>query len=168
MIFLANRANLDRRTLLTRLHSRLHTQVHAEDTPVEQVRYHTSAGDKVGVRATIAAPTFLGEPYPVEAAELQVSFDFPPEYDYDFYAMQWVESEREFMVGWHQDETHVALGECHLQLDHRGETRQRAPAAFIDAHPLNVFDQRIEDLVAVLDAVRWDDGRPHLPDRAVR
>jgi hypothetical protein len=168
MIFLANRANLDRRTLLTRLHTRLRTQVPAEDTPVEQVWYHTATGDKAGVRATITAPALLGTPHPVDEAELQISFDFPPEYDYDFYTIQWVEAEREFMVGWHQDETHIDLGECHLQLDYRGETRQRAQAAFLDVHPLNVFDQRVDDLVAILSSVTWEDEYPHIPDRAVR
>lgn len=168
MIFLANRANLDRRTLLTRLHTRLQTQVPSEDTPVEQVRYHSSAGAKVGVRAKITASGFLGTSYPVEEVELQISFDFPPEYDYDFYTIQWVEAERELMIGWHQDETHVDLGECHLQLDHRGETRQRASATFLDVHPLNVFDQRVDDLVAILRAVTWDDDHPHIPERVVR
>lgn len=141
MIFLANRADLDTRILLTRPHSRLQTQVSAGDSPIEQVWYQTSSGNKVGVRATITAPAFVGGSYPVDEAELQVSFDFPTNYAYDFYTIQWVESERDFMIGWHQDETHMDFGECHFQLDYRGETVQREEAAFLDSHPLNVFDQ---------------------------
>lgn len=168
MIFLANRANLDTRTLLTRLHNRLQSQVAVEDSPIEQVWYHTSTGNKVGVRATITAPAFVGGSYPVAAAELQVSFDFPTNYGYDFYKIQWVESERDLMLGWHQDETHMDLGECHFQLDYLGETVQREEATFLDSHPLNVFDQRTDALVDVLGEVRWDDDRPRVPKQAVR
>lgn len=168
MIFLANRANLDKRTLLTRLHNQLQTRVPTEDSPVEQVRYHTSTGNKVGVRATINPTGFLGTSYAIDEAELHVSFDFPPNRQYDFYEIQWVEPERDLMVGWHQDETHVDLGECHLQLDYRGETVQRAEAAFLDVHPLNVFDQRTDDLVDVLGAITWENDLPRVPKRVVR
>lgn len=167
MIFLANRANLDKRTLLSRIHNRLQTQVPKEDSPVEQVWYHTSTGNKVGVRATVTPDEFLGTSHPADEAELQVSFDFPQTYSYDFYQIQWVESDRDLMVGWHQDETHMDLGECHIQLDYQGETLQREEAAFLDAHPLNVFDRRIDDLVEVLDALTWEDGVPHLPNDAI-
>lgn len=168
MIFLANRANLDKRHLLTRLHNRLQTQASTEDAPIEQVRYHTSTGNKVGVRATLDAPAFLGTSYPVKEAELHVSFDVPPNRPYDFYNIQWVEAEREFMFGWHQDETHVDLGECHLQLDYHGETVQREAAAFLDTHPMNVFDRRITDLVELVAAVSWETERPRVPNQAVR
>lgn len=168
MIFLANRANLDKRQVLTRLHNWLQTQATTEDTPVERVWYHTSAGNKVGVRATLNAPRFLGTTYPVEEVELHVSFDFPPNRPYDFYTIQWVEAEREFMLGWHQDETHLDLGECHLQLDYQGETVQRDAATFLDVHPLNVFDQRIDHLVELVDAVSWEPDRPRVPNHVVR
>lgn len=168
MIFLANRANLDRRTLLTRLHNRLQTQVTPDDSPVEHVRYHTSAGNKVGVRATIDAPAFLGTRYPVDTAELHASFDFPPNRTYDFYRIQWVDPARELMVGWHQDETHMDLGECHFQIDYRGETIQRDAAGFLDTHPLNVFEQRTDDLVEALESLTWENGRPEVPERAVQ
>lgn len=168
MVFLANRANLDKRHLLTRIHTWLQTQATTDEAAVEQVWYHTSAGNKVGVRATLDAPAFLGGEYPVAAADLHVSFDFPPNRAYDFYTIQWVESDREFMLGWHQDETHMDLGECHLQLDYQGKTVQREPATFLDVHPLNVFDQRIDHLVSMLPAVSWESDRPRVPDEAIR
>ena len=165
MIVLANRANLDKRTLLTRLHNRLQTQASTGDSSVEQVWYHTSAGNKIGVRATIAAPTFLDSEHPVDEAELHVSFAFPSNYSYDFYKIQWVESERDLMIGWHQDETHHDLGECHFQIDYCGNTVQRDESTFLDSHPLNVFEQRTEDLVTVLDELRWENDRPSAPIR---
>lgn len=168
MIFLAKRANLDTRTLLSRIHDRLQTRVPKEDSPVKQVRYHTSTGNKVGVRATIAPSDLLRSSYPVDEAELQVSFDFPRTHSYEFYRIQWVESDRDLMIGWHQDETHVDLGECHFQIDHRGETVQREGAEFLDVHPLNAFERRLDDIVNVLDALTWESDVPHVPQRAIR
>lgn len=168
MIFLANRANLDTRTLLTRIHNRLQTQVPKEDSPVKQVWYQTSTGNKVGVRATVSPTEYLRKSHPVDEAELQISFDFPQAHSYDFYVIQWVESDRNLMVGWHQDETHMDLGECHFQIDYQGETVQREEAEFLDVHPLNVLDRRLGDLVEVLDALTWEDGIPRLPNEAIR
>ena len=68
------------------------------------------------------------------------------------------------MLGWHQDETHMELGECHLQLDYQGETEQRDAASFLDTHPLNVFEQRMNQLVDVLASLTWDDGSPTIPN----
>jgi hypothetical protein len=168
MIFLANRSNLDRRTLLTRIRNRFQTQIPDENSPVEQVWYRTSTGNKVGVRATMDPDAFLRAAHPADEAELQISFDFPQTHSYDFYVIQWVEPDRDLMVGWHQDETHPDLGECHVQIDHRGETVQRASAEFLDVHPLNVLDRRLDDLVAVLDALTWEDDAPSLPTEAIR
>lgn len=167
MIFLANRTNLDRRTLLTRLHNRLQTQTSTAESPVKQVWYHTSAGNKVAVRATIVASQFLDHEYPVDDADLHVSFAFPSEYSYDFYKIQWIESERDLMLGWHQDETHIDLGNCHFQIDYEGGTVQRTGSAFLDSHPLNVFEQRMADLVTVLDELRWNSDHPSVPDQIV-
>lgn len=164
MIFLANRANLNRRTLLRRIHTHFQTRVRGSG-PVERARYRTSKGNKTGVRATIDAAAFLGEPYPVDEAEIQVTFDFPPDREYDCYAIQWVESDRDLMVGWHQDETHPDLGECHFQIDWHGETVQRTEARFLDSHPLNVFDVRTDQFVDVLLAATWEDG-PAVPESA--
>ena len=72
------------------------------------------------------------------------------------------------MIGWHQDETHVDLGECHFQIDHRGETVQREGAEFLDVHPLNAFERRLDDIVNVLDALTWESDVPHVPQRAIR
>jgi hypothetical protein len=111
---------------------------------------------------------FLKQTYPVERVELQISFDFPEAHSYDFYAIQWVESDRDLMIGWHQDETHTDLGECHFQIDYQNEIVQRSEAEFLDMHPLNVLDRRLDDFGAILDALRWEDGVPSLPDDAIR
>ncbi|MDB2265977.1 hypothetical protein PM025_18085 [Halorubrum ezzemoulense] len=163
MIVLANRVTLDKRTLLTQIHTQLQTQA-GTDAPVEQVRYYPSKANKLEVRATIHPDRSLDASYPVTTVQLHVSFDFPTEFAYDFYRIQWVDSDRELMLGWHQDETHMGLGECHFQLDYRGDTIHRAEAAFLDRHPRNVFDHRIAQLVDVVDGLTWIDGRPAIPD----
>lgn len=168
MIFLANRTNLEKRTILTRIHNRLQTQVPDEESPVTQVWYQTSKANKIGVRATLTPEEFLQTSYPVAEAELQASFDFPQADSYDFYRIQWVESDRELMLGWHQDETHTDLGKCHFQIDYQGETVQRETATFLDSHPLNVFDQRIDALVDVLTALTWDNTVPEVSQQVIR
>jgi hypothetical protein len=92
-----------------------------------------------------------------------VSFDSPTEFAYDFYRIQWVDSDRELILGWHQDDTHMNLGECHFQLDYRGDTIHRTEAAFLDRHQRNVFDHRIAQLVDVVDGLTWTNGRPAVP-----
>lgn len=156
MLFLANRTNLDKRTLLTRIHDRFQTQVSKESSPITQVRYQTSPGNKVGVEATVKTSSFLPGTYPVAQAAIQISFDFPKSHSYDFYEIQWIDAERDLLLGWHQDEMHVDLGKCHFQIDYQGETVQRTSAEFLDRHPLNVVEQRLADLVTVHDALRWE------------
>ena len=78
------------------------------------------------VRASINAPAFVGGSYPVNDAEIHVYFDFPSGDKHDRYRIQWVESERNLMVGRHQDETHPELGECYLQVNYEGETVHRS------------------------------------------
>lgn len=168
MIFLANRANLDKRTLLTSIHDHLGTQVTKADAPVDQVWYHTSSGNKIGVRAAMDASGFLGATYPVETVELQVSFDFPLNRNYDCYEIQWVDRDRDLMLGWHQDETHMDLGVCHFQVDYRGDAVQRDAATFLDSHPLNVYEQRLHHLVEILDSVTWENELPIVPTQAVQ
>ncbi|TKX48522.1 hypothetical protein EXE41_01195 [Halorubrum sp. SD690R] len=50
-----------------------------------------------------------------------------------------------------------------LQLAYRGDTFHQAAAALLDQHPWNVFDHRIAQLVDVVDALTWSDGRPAVP-----
>lgn len=168
MVFLVNRENLDRRTLHRRIHDSLASRTEKSDSPVESVRYHPSKADLHEVRAKVDAPSFVGDSYPVEEAEIHIYFDFPRSLDFDRYRIQWVEPDREVMFGWHQDETHTELSRCHFQVDFEGETVQRTEAEYLDAHPLNVFDERVNALPDILDAVSWSEGVPQVPESSVR
>jgi len=162
MVFLVNRANLDRRTLYRRIHDSLASRTNKPDSPVESVRYYPSRANMEEVRARIDAPKFVGDAYPVEDAEIHVYFDFPRG-STDRYRTQWVETERELMVGWHQDETHPELGECHFQTDFEGETVYRKEAEHLDDHPMNIFDERVNAFPDILSSLSWESGTPEVP-----
>lgn len=167
MIFLANRANLDRRTLYRRIHDILASRSKDAESPVESVWYHRSKADPEEIHASINAVGLVGEAYPVKKAELQVYFDFPRSSDFDCYRIQWVEPERDFMIGWHQDETHPELGNCHLQVDFEGNPTQRTAAQQLDKHPLNVFDERLQALPKILRETSWEGDSPEVDESSM-
>jgi hypothetical protein len=71
-----------------------------------------------------------------------------------------VEPERSFLVGWHQDDTHDEFREVHIQVNDGETTVAHEPAHFIDSHPLDVFERRLEQLGEAVAAVEWRDERP--------
>jgi len=115
MIFLANRDNLYQIQTHREIHDFLASRVDKPENPVLKIEYYPSMSDTEEVRAEIDAPMFVGEKsYDAERAELQVCFEIHSSLSSDHYRIQWVESERELMVGWHQDKTYPRLGKCHL------------------------------------------------------
>jgi hypothetical protein len=158
-VFLANRGNLTRATLYQAIRQRL-----GKEPGCEAVRLVPSRARPRSVRTNVTPEVFLGSAYPTDTATLDITVSYPRTVDYEYYGFEWSEAERQFGVGWHQDETHPALGECHLQLDHGGETIERRKASFLDDHPLNVLETRFEQLRSILPAIEWSTGTPRLPD----
>jgi hypothetical protein len=115
MIFLAGRDRHTQRTLLRSIHDRL-----SKHPGVEQVRYRPSRRRPRYVVADIDSPVFLGAPHEAETARLELRFWYPEGVEYEYYRLNWVEPDRELMVGFHQDGDHSDLGPCHLQV-----TRER-------------------------------------------
>jgi len=168
MIFLTNRDNLDQIQTHREIHDFLASRVDKPESPVLRVKYHPSMSDREEVRAEIDALMFVGdESYDGERAELQVGFEIHPSLSFDHYRIQWVESERELMVGWHQDETHPGLGECHFQIDYEGNCVQRTEAEYFDDHPLNILGKRLDVLPEILRSVSMN-GKPSAPESLVR
>lgn len=64
------------------------------------------------------------------------------------------------LVGWYRDDTHDTLGPVHLQVNHGSTVVDRQPAQFIDSHPLDVVERRLESLQDAVGAVEWEQGRP--------
>ena len=157
MIFLAGRDRHTQRSLLREIHARLSKQAGCET-----IQYQPSSRRPRTVIADVETAVFLGTAYEVENAHLEVRFWYPDDVDYEYYRLNWIEPARELMVGFHQDADHSDLGRCHLQLDFEEDTVDRQPAPFLDAHPLAVLEERLQQLPAVLDSLEWENGRPSL------
>ncbi|WP_266083075.1 hypothetical protein [Haladaptatus caseinilyticus] len=159
MIFLANRDRYTQRTLLRETHNRLSKQAGCE-----AIRYQPSGRRPRYVIADIDTAVFLGESYEVENARLELRFWYPVGVDHEYYRINWIEPPRNLMVGFHQDADHPDLGPCHIQLNFEETAVDRYEAAFLDAHPLTVLDNRLQQLPTALESIHWQDGQPSLPD----
>lgn len=110
------------------------------------------------VVAQTNARTFLDDDeYPVSDARVEVGFDVQASTDYESYWFNWVEPDRKFLLGWHQDETHPEYGPVHLQVNESSHTIDQQSAEFVDAHPMAVVEARLEQLPVAIDAVEWQD-----------
>jgi hypothetical protein len=155
--FLAHRSLLDQHTALGEVHTWLHNRGGISD-----VRYVPSSIRRREVRARVEPTMSLGETVPTDAIDLRVAFEFPEHADLDYYEIQWIDGDRDSSFGWHQDETHSDLGECHFQLDYRDETISRRSAVFHDSHPLGVLETRLSQVPAIRQLIQWEDDRPSL------
>lgn len=158
MIFLAGRDRYTQRTLLRDVHDRLTNQAGCEE-----VRYRPSRRRPRYVIADAAPTTFLGGPYDAEHARLEIRFWYPASVEYEYYRINWVEPERNVMLGFHRDADHPDLGHCHIQLDHEDTPIDRHGVTFLDVHPLSVLDERLQQFQSALEAIHWEDGSPSLP-----
>ncbi|MGQ3330804.1 hypothetical protein [Halorubrum sp. FL23] len=158
MIFLAGRDRYTQRTLLHDVHDRLTRQAGCED-----VRYRPSRRRPRYVIAGVDPTTFLGNSYDAEAVRLEIRFWYPAGIDNEYYRINWVEPDRNLMIGFHQDADHPDLGPCHIQLNHEDTPVDRYGVAFLDAHPLAVLDDRLQQFTTAVEAIRWKNGTPSLP-----
>ena len=160
MIFLAGRDRYTQRTLLRDIHDRLTNQAGCEN-----VRYHPSRRRPRYVIAELDTAVFLGDSYEAENARLEVRFWYPAGVEYEYYRINWIEPDRNLMLGFHQDADHQDLGPCHIQLNYEDTPVDRHDTTFLDAHPLSVLDNRLQQLPTALESIRWQDGQPSLPTR---
>jgi len=159
MIFLAGRDRYTQRTLLRDVHNRLTNQAGCEN-----VRYRPSRRRPRYVIADVEPVTVLGKPYDAENVRLEIRFWYPVGVDREYYRINWVEPERNLMLGFHQDADHPDLGPCHIQLNYENTPVNRHGGAFLDEHPLAVLDDRLQQFPTALDAIRWSNGTPSLPE----
>ncbi len=162
MLFLAGRDRYTQRTLLRRVHDRL-----SKHAGCESVRYSPSRRRPRYVLADVKTAVFFGDSYDPGTARLEIRFWYPRDVDYAFYRLNWIEPERDLMLGFHRDADHSDLGPCHVQVDYEGTTVDRHAADFLDVHPLSVLEDRLTQLPVVLSAVRWEDNQPSLPESPV-
>lgn len=158
MIFLAGRDRYTQRSLLRDVHDRLTKQAGCE-----AVRYRPSRRRPRYVIADIDPTTFLSNSSDVENARLEIRFRYPPDVDHEHYRINWVEPARNLMLGFHRDADHPDLGPCHIQLDYEDASVDRYAATVLDAHPLAVLDDRLQQLPAAIESIHWENGAPSLP-----
>lgn len=129
----------DRKKLYRRIHNRLDSQAAFAD-----VRYEPSRTRPRTVLADVDPTEFVDASYPLSTARLQI--EFTVRRDWNQYWIQWIEPDRDFALGWHQDSTHSDLGKCHVQIDYPDGSVDREPATFLNGHPLKVVETRLEEL----------------------
>ncbi len=157
VVFLANRANLQSK----RLHDRIQNRLSGALENVQRRRAEPREAGPYRVVAEVDPRQFLGDDeYPVTTARIELGFQLQTGDPYEFYWFNWIESERNLLVGWHQDGTHGDLGPVHLQVSDGATPVVHEPAEFIDSHPLNVVERRLTSLRDAVLAVEWEQGRP--------
>ncbi|WP_254839705.1 hypothetical protein [Natronomonas marina] len=157
VVFLANRANLQRK----RLHDRIRTRLGGTFENVRRRRAEPREAGPYRVVAHVNPRRFLGDDeYPVTTARVEIGFQLQTGDSYEYYWFNWIEPDRSLLVGWHRDDTHDDLGPVHLQVNDGTTPVAHEPAQFVDSHPLDVVERRLDSLRDAVLAVEWQQGRP--------
>ena len=157
VVFLANRANLQSK----RLHDRIQNRLSGTFEHVRRRRAEPREAGTYRVVADVDPRQFLGDnEYPVSDARVEIGFQLRTSDPYEYYWFNWIEPERSLLVGWHQDDTHDDLGQVHLQVNDGATAVDHQRTQFIDSHPLDVVEQRLNSLPDTVFAVEWEQARP--------
>ncbi len=157
VVFLANRANLQSK----RLHDRIQNRLTGEFDTVRRQRADPRDPGPYRVVGDANPRQFLdADAYPTTTARVEIGFQLQTSEPYEYYWFNWIEPERNLLVGWHQDDTHDDLGPVHLQVNDGATAVDQQQAQSIDSHPLDVVEQRLDLLHDAVVAVEWEDGRP--------
>ncbi|PSP56825.1 hypothetical protein BRC72_10390 [Halobacteriales archaeon QH_7_66_36] len=157
VVFLANRANLQSK----RLHDRIQNRLSGEFENVRRQRAEPRESGPYRVVAEVNPQQFLGDDtYPTATARVEIGFRLQTGDSHERYWINWIEPDRSLLVGWHQDGTHDDLGPVYLQVNDGATSVAHEPAQFIDSHPLDVVERRLNSLRDAVPAVEWKQGRP--------
>lgn len=157
VVFLANRANLQSK----RLHDRIQNRLSGTFENVRRRRAEPREAGTYRVVAVVDPRQLLGDnEYPVSDARVEIGFQLRTSDPYEYYWFNWIEPERSLLVGWHQDDTHDDLGQVHLQVNDGATAVDHQRTQFIDSHPLDVVEQRLNSLPDTVFAVEWEQARP--------
>ena len=157
VVFLANRANLQSK----RLHDRIQNRLSGEFETVRWRRAEPREAGPYRVVAEVDPRQFLDDDaYPVPTARVEIGFQLQTGEPHEYYGFNWIEPDRSLLVGWYQDDTHDDLGPVHLQVNDGSTPVAHEPVEFIDSHPLDVVERRLNSLRDAVLAVEWEQGRP--------
>jgi len=165
VVFLANRVNLQSK----RLHDRIQNRLNGGFDTVRRRRTESREAGPYRVVADVNPRQFLGnDEYPVTTARVEIGFQLQTGEPHEYYWFNWIEPDRSLLIGWHQDDTHDDLGPVHLQVNDGATPVEHEPADFIDSHPLDVVERRLNSLRDVVLTVNWEQGHPVGLDSAAR
>lgn len=157
VVFLANRANLQSK----RLHDRIRNRLTGEFTTVRLERAAPRDPGPYRVVGETNPRRFLDDDaYPTTTARVEIGFQLQTRDPYEYYWFNWIEPERSLLLGWHQDDTHADLGPVHLQMNDGATAVAQQRVQFLDSHPLDVGEQRLNSLDDAVAAVNWQNGHP--------
>lgn len=157
VVLLADRSNLQRKRLHDRIKNRLATGFNTVKIRRTEPR---EPGPYRVVGSTNPRQYFENSSYPVSDARLEVGFRLATDEEDECYWINWIEPARNLLMGWHQDGTHADLGPVHFQITWDGSVIEHRSATYIDAHPLAVLEQRLEELESSIATVTWEEGQP--------
>lgn len=156
VIFLAGRGNIQTRELHKRIKNRFQS-----DSNFGTVQFRVTGPREQGayrVEAETNPRGFLGDDsYPVTTARLEVGFELAGS-GHDFYWFNWIEPDRNFLLGWHQDSAHPDLDPVHIQVNQNDASIEHESATFIDKHPMAVIETRLDQLSDALDSIQWNNN----------
>lgn len=156
VVFLTNRRGIRNKRLHRRVKNRFQS-----DARFNSVQFRVTKPREPGPYRVVAQTNpqvFLNDDtYPISDAKIEVGFDAQGSTDDEFYWFNWVEPDRSFLLGWHQDDTHPEYGPVHLQVNESSHTIDHQSAEVIDAHPMAVVEARLEQLPEVIGVVEWQD-----------
>lgn len=120
VVFLADRGDVQARQLHRRIRNRFQS-----DGYFEEVQFRVAEPREPGPYRVVARTDpglFLDDDaYPVDVARIEVGFELGAGGDHDHYWFNWIEPDRGFLLGWHQDDDDADLGQVHVQLSQHGE-----------------------------------------------
>lgn len=95
--------------------------------------------------ATVATEQLFEQLRPVPEATIEI--EWRPRAEQDSFRVQYNEPGTPWSCGWHQDDSHPALGPSHFQVDHEEwATSHREPASFTDPNPMAVLETCLVEL----------------------
>jgi hypothetical protein len=157
VIFLAGRDHIQPRQLHKRVKNRFQS-----DTDFGTVQLRISGPREPGSYRVDAETNprrlLADDSYPVTDARIEVGFELGGQSGNDFYWFNWIEPDRNFLLGWHQDSDHSNLGPVHIQVNQNNTAINHESASFIDKHPIAVIDARLDQLPDALASVQWNNG----------
>lgn len=157
VFFLAGRGNIQTRELHRRIKNRFQS-----DTKFGTVQFRVTGPREQGAYRVDAETNPRGflddDSYPVSTGRIEVGFELAGQSGNDCYWFNWVEPDRRFLLGWHQDTDHPTLGPVHIQVNQNDTPIEHGSATFIDKHPMAVIEARLDQLPDALNSVQWNNG----------